>query len=939
MVRGVRGSVGVALLVVAGFVVPEAASAASMVKPSSTLVGASRVQEQTPVQSADTGNALPVGNGMSVATSPSVATGDVLGRGYEQVITHTGETIEIREPAARGGATLGTIGLQTPGNNQNDRYDPHDGKEKTTAFQVVAAGNQIFYAHTLYEKVVAGVGGTWYWNAKKRVVGKLVVSDAAKEVKVDAKDEREFPDGYYPTALDAVVFEGRTYVAVGLNNSGVRVIDAASPGLADHHIVHGDWRRGGAWPRDAVTAVKLFVDGGKLRLASGKYTYDHPALVVTDGLTGDKLWEANYRGTFDPWEYPTAITYGKIGGHNELIVGWFNEKNGRAFVSGLDPATGTWLEHRAHHSDATGKYSALRTYETSAGQSWLAATTGNFVDRSYEFSSMLLFSNENNPDDRLREWVLQSQVMSAGDVPYAVPGYHSLQLAVNNKTGAAVSAVLSSSSTVERGGWLNTELKGARPFPTVSLGSGELSPWFGQGVDSLQDDAYAFVTVKGQDGVATGKILVTNGTVSLEQVQTTGRFTLSLEKVGARDSLLGSWQVTVVPEDSSATVVSAPEVWAQRLTPAPKAGYVPPATPNEKDPTFPVYRFDVSGLTFTANSTTSTVVDAPTVTVQASNDGQSWTDLGITRSSAPVREDDGLYQAGDSQFYWQNRDHNSYAQFRLMVNGTPTAPITVADLPAPEPTTELQGLQVLAWDGAQMAPIQANGLDQGVLRVFLKDTTSGGVDTNDPQLGVWYDRVFYRDKDTKELITNLIDPAHPEQAVTVTPTAGAYHNADGMVNTASSETLAYVSTNGTRQRTIFAALHTAQTASEHAASDIVVSGRSTKVAGAEGNGLTGFNLYGVAKEILPVTVPTGNTPTIYTTTGTDLKILRETRAITGDAVLPLEREGSVLLTTTALHPNGTGAKLANTTGLLGASFTAPLISEGTPHLLTNIPTN
>jgi hypothetical protein len=132
-------------------------------------------------------------------------------------------------------------------------------------------------------------------------------------------DEDTTADYHAITAMDAVVYNGKKYVAVGLNQYGVRILDGDTLQLVT--TVYANWDGDGLWQGDTVSDVKLWTDdSGRLLVAAAKFTYNDNALNVANALTGEPIWANVYRTSSDPWLVVKDLQLGRYPKSGELVL-------------------------------------------------------------------------------------------------------------------------------------------------------------------------------------------------------------------------------------------------------------------------------------------------------------------------------------------------------------------------------------------------------------------------------------------------------------------------------------------------------------------------------------------------------------------------------------------------------------------------------------------
>lgn len=262
---------------------------------------------------------------ITVGQNRNEATGDVLGRGSEQLIRIENGNILILENGRPGATVLKTIdaGLNTEW--PAERYGQ---KFATPAFP----GGGILAAVVKHAPSRLAVLGDRIYVSRllMRVNGYYHLSDGSVVTEYSATtgerlNERRFEDpDHAVTALDAFMYDGKPYLAIGLNRGGVRVTRADQSQFPDYRIVHEKWDGRGKDNRDMVSVVKLGVDDyDRFVLVAGRITYDGAALVTSDLRAGStdrhaatELWGNNWRTKDDlgsRLQWPDLISFGKLG--------------------------------------------------------------------------------------------------------------------------------------------------------------------------------------------------------------------------------------------------------------------------------------------------------------------------------------------------------------------------------------------------------------------------------------------------------------------------------------------------------------------------------------------------------------------------------------------------------------------------------------------------
>lgn len=342
----------------------------------------------------------------TVGSARNHAVGDVLGRGYEQVVRIEGTRVVIAEPVTRGGAVLREFeaGLDRTWPTR----DAGDGTRRP-----VFTGQESLADVVHHDASRIAVHDDRVYVSRLLVDAKTGRADGSKvevySVDGELLDERSFPDEIAVSALDVHEHDGQPYLAIGLSQHGVRVARADERGLPDFRAVHEDWTGRQIWysapRRDQVTVVELVTDAdGRLLLIAGTITYDNPAVVATDLRVDEPgvwttrfLWKNNDRGVFDydlNWQFPDLIDVGALGSGGRQLVAIAWPWLGR--VSFLDLATGadwTWV-------DGPAGAHAVRFFTGADGTGYVAiARDGAHQTESYVIAT----ANERNEWATVRE--------------------------------------------------------------------------------------------------------------------------------------------------------------------------------------------------------------------------------------------------------------------------------------------------------------------------------------------------------------------------------------------------------------------------------------------------------------------------------------------------------------------------------------------------------
>jgi hypothetical protein len=556
---------------------------------------------------------LPTDAGITMPEKGNETTGDILGLGYEQHITleapdEGGDNgiVRIWQPASRGGAlikefTAAGANRTWEKNGYGIPETPHGAKilndNGIQPYHIAVAGNSIYVAI----KHKAPFTQPW---------GSSILRFSTDGVLLNS---HRFENQLAITALDAA----GGVLAVGLNRYGVRILDGNT--LQEIRSIYASWSDSGLWNGDMVSAVKFGTDSsGRSVIAVSKFTYNDNALYVANSGTGEHLWATHYRKQSDKWEWAQSITSGRFGPNNEpaFAVAWAGPtSNNKASIYAA--SDGNDLESQ----DGDASITALRLFANADGKNVLAVARGE--------KSQLVGSNSAGGLETLAE------TTSTDLVERFVPGYKSLVLSVSNQARENVQFQSFSGPSLAKGCWLNRELVGGSPIPAgpVPISAGAVSSSFGVGQATAGDCGsagvfFGDVSLPDGSGRQLVKVVVDGNTPRIVEQGGNGRFVFDIASAGS-GGMLGAWTLTVREQQSEGvSVVAAPTVTGERLTPAPAEGWK--STDQIDDPSRPVYRFQVSGTQWKipgANEgLTETVL--PAMQAQGSVDGSTWVNLG-----------------------------------------------------------------------------------------------------------------------------------------------------------------------------------------------------------------------------------------------------------------------------------------------------------------------
>lgn len=360
------------------------------------------------------------------------------------------------------------------------------------------------------------------------------------------------------------------------------------------------------------------------------------------------------------------------------------------------------------------------------------------------------------------------------------PGIKQGRLRVDNSSGEPVTVTLHAASDSSSGCWYAPAWADSPAFPTagIALATGQTSATYVMGAYTAGPDGSCAATSNAD--IWRGYLVITpvdhpadtrlvrlrlnrDLTVDVEN-QAGGATSVSVAQTPPHMSAFGLWTITV-DTPAAPTPLAAPTVTPSRITPAAMTG---PA----------VYRFDVTGASYTLANPYADQMAIPPLIVAGSVDGATWTELGaLVPATAPTIVASGSQfelQLGPATFWWENASgQTAYEQIRVGFgsDGPQSAVVTLADVAAPPVPTNVTGAQISApIDGAPVTPVDS-GLDQAPMSVEVLGAVSSVLPPNDPS----YQRIYYREELTTALITNLFPTAGGE-FLGVSPYAGAYPN-------------------------------------------------------------------------------------------------------------------------------------------------------------------
>lgn len=755
----------------------------------------SEVEDAVEDSSASQAGSLPPSAGLTVPGQRNEVASDVLGRGYEQVIRLNDSKVEIVEPSTRGSQVIRSFEVGASAEWPSNHYPPLGSTRLFFGGKNIA---EKLEDHSASRLAVAG-GHIYVSNVRSRKQGidkgEKLVEDGSVIKKYSANgallNTREEATDYAVTALDAFVWQNETYLAIGLNTTGVRVVKTNVDRMPDVYTAFTGWNGRGKvldQARDQVSDVKLGTDGdGRLLLAAGRMTSEGAALEVADLAAKKVIWTQNHRPAGVVSEWPGVMSFGAFGpeGRQHLAVGWPSIGRLNVYDTSTGKEVGAWQGDRVNvvrfFTDAFGE--PRIGFRSGAGEMMRAHIAR--IDASGSFAVV--------------------ETVAGLELEYMVPGYRAYSMQVENRSRAEISIKGYTGPTRVNGCWLAGALKGVAgtlptqavrikagakggPYASAHRLSGEQC-WSGSpGVFYLQ------VELPGEPGHR--RIVQVQGEwrgLQIKEQVGSGRLTVHLEPHDVRvDGYFGA-RLVVTDRYAAPELTGTPKLEAIRLTPAPATGRAP--TDRVDDPARPVHRFTVSGVSWQVPGAGDDLTEAvlPLPTAEGSVDGRTWHSLGTVASPVAPSRDGDRVTMGDALFDWQTTPGatNDFRYFRVKTGAQMYSnTVDVHPLPVPAATTLVTGVSIV-----EAGAPRANGLDQSPMRVSLID---GALRPMDPVVNAeLYRRIYFRDATTQALITGLGDPSDPSQLVMFSLRPGQYANETGG-SEASTSIGAYFSTRSTQ---------------------------------------------------------------------------------------------------------------------------------------------
>ncbi|WP_308797496.1 hypothetical protein [Agromyces silvae] len=874
----------VSLALVVGIGVPTAGAAEA---PADQAEAPADQTEAAAAASADSGPGFPADSGITVPSGKNEHAVDILGLGYEQIVRLNGSRVEIVEPVTRGSHVLRSFEAGASAAWPKTEVGAplfYGGSNMTTllvghsASRLAVTKSHIYVTTMRSEQVPDSIG-------RPRLVAAGTVTTMFTvdgEVKNWRTEGREFA----VTALDAFEWKGEEYLAIGLNYSGVRIVKPGQWGMPDFRVFMTHYSGPDreelfmTHHRDQITEVELGTDGENLLVVVGVLTFSMPTLLGYDVTNDREIWAKNFRSSTDAWQWPEVVSIGTSGlrGQPQAVVGWPTLGN----VNIIDLATGdTWKSWDG------GVLASARYFTSVSGEPRVALRRGI----GHVFESFVLKVGADGE--------LAATASGGGaELAWMAPGYRAMSVQIDNRTGVGLRFQLFTGASDEQGCWMNSGMQGVTsPFPSqpVQVAAGASSAqyvaahilWGEPGNACRLARAGAFsmqLDPLGEPGHRQVAQVITDGHGLWVHDQVGGgRFSVRTEPNGPRGVRL-----VVTDRHAAPSIVGAPVIEAARLTPAPAEGHQPGDDVN--DPTRPVHRFTVSGVTWRVQGSDADLADAtlPLPRAQASVDGERWDDLGTIASPlAPSREGDRVTM-GAAVFDWQTAvgAANDYRYFRVAAGGAISQVVDVTTLAAPTPTSIVTKV-----DMSGTGTPRGNGLDQIAMRVSLH----GGAALDPTDYPELYARVYYRDLETKALITGLGDPTVPNQAIMFSLQPGQYPN-DGLSAQASSIGAFFSIRSPEAGRQIIAVFKsdgTKKSAHGSPAGQWVSPAKHALTT--QGTGAGGLSVGSCAEGACVLADP-GAAPALHSLTATSVSVQLRTGAVPGSGSLPMLRpEGGALI--------------------------------------------
>ena len=578
------------------------------------------------------------------------------------------------------------------------------------------------------------------------------------------------------TALAAGTSGGNPFVAVGMTDYGTWIFDGDLQGSN----AYVGQPTGGQTPVSALA----FDPGGSGMLSVGWLSpgaHSQTTQVNPDGTVTGSSGYLSLGGGADLNPFPLSTTFGHRSdgslvvayGYNNggILVGDPHVINGQALAGGTGPAGISVMDTVPRPDGGADDYAtAMQT---------TSDITGPLIGNSWRWDeSGLTFAQQQvgadaagNPTTTLPDRDSYSDWF---------PGYKQGRFTITNSSQEEVTVSLETRPDPGYGCWWAGTWADAGPFPSdgLTLEAGQTTA-----TDYVLGGYTAHVTTSGggtcassnASGAWRGYLVVTptahpadarivnlkpgrNWQLDVSD-QTGGSTTVTAQKTGQLGAL-GAWAITVDTPDPPTPVAPKGTPAGSPIGPTVTASVLTTSLVTRAS----VYRFDVTGMTWTVptapdtskNPSQQTVLPAMLVEGLPAG-GTTWQALGYLMPIGRPTGTGTTLTMATSTFYWENTKTANYSQIRVNAGSQPTPNLrgtTLAALTAPKPYTNpsITGITVVptATVNSQNVAVPANnGVDQSTLLVTI--TAKGGtpLPSGDPA----YQAVYYRSGGA--LITNL----------------------------------------------------------------------------------------------------------------------------------------------------------------------------------------
>ncbi len=914
-------------------------------------------------------------------------TGDFLGKGYSQRMRAEGTSLDIYDAASRGGALLPSPAAMDlgPGQGNTGVYvnyycgglTPCSAPTWATpqAFADTFHLNTVNLAQNASNIFMTGVTGSSLSTSQSNgdYANMLYVlppngscgsaSCATGSVQLPSQIN---VDGFNLRAIEtsslAAGYAGGTpLVAVGLTDGGLAIYDVSNPSNPVPTTIWGGMAVGGG-TQTPVTAL-AFDPSGSGMLSVGVLSPGNVGYVLrlsSSGQVGGVTTWAQTGGTTSVYNATLATAWGSRADGTPLVAFGMND----GIVRLIDPSN-TGTANTLAASPAGGGISAITAiprFDGSSGGTDFAVAYQTQIPPA-GVGGLLRWDGASTG--------LTPQKVSANANPYTTtdwegfrgwfPGIKEGRLMLNNTSGEDLTVTIRPGDDSSSGCWYAPDWADAPAFPStgvvVPAGQPASGPYvigaYTSGSDGLcavtsGDPWRAYLVVTPASHKADARVirLELNPDMSVDvKNQAGGAVTAAIHQTIVGDAAIGRWQLDLgVPNGPVSG--SPPTVAAARVTTAQQTGP-------------PVYRFDVTGATFTMPAAYPMQTTMPPLVVQGSNDAKGWTDIGtIVPSIAPTIVPQGStaqVQVGPSTFWYENAaGSTAYALIRVGFGGqlAHSSYATLAALPAPvEPLPASNQGPVVTVPGGLTAALAATGLDQAPLSVQVNDANGNVLPATAPDNA----RLYYRKQLGNALVTNLMPVGGTADFIGVTPYAGTAYANNGTADSGapgSFQGFHYLATTSTLEQNLIGYVSYGQPAPvptdpiqfKAAALNPTPAG-STVASGVSLTGCADFSGGGCRLAATsPSTSPAGTVPVMYAAFGggrAAVGLLTAMQAMSSASALPLTHAPSavpVLLATSGLNVGVGSATLTNSSVFAsGAGVDLWLVTHGTLVSLTDLP--